>query len=38
MQCEPLLDNQNFRWSETSDVIPMFATLERELLNRPRPT
>ena len=27
MQREPPLDNQNPRWSETSDVIPMFATL-----------
>jgi uncharacterized protein (TIGR02466 family) len=27
MQRERPLDNQNLRWSETSDVIPMFATL-----------
>ena len=27
MQREPPLDPQNPRWSETSDVIPMFATL-----------
>jgi hypothetical protein len=25
------LDNQNLRWSETSDVIPMFATLMRKV-------
>ena len=27
MQREPPLDSQNLRWSETSDGIPMFATL-----------
>jgi hypothetical protein len=27
MQREPPLDNQSLRWSETSDVIPIFATL-----------
>jgi hypothetical protein len=27
MQREPPLDPQNLRWSETSDVIPIFPTL-----------